>query len=164
TVSSIAWSRDNGDTNDPSCGGTCTDRTLGNYTFQYTLNADPTSITSNSSNPTNGWTTLATVQYLSVQPGFTPHLRHRFDLAATNGLPIFATGIRFRPAASNTVDEIEINPPAVPNFDAVFGLELTGTDILPPPPKLVFNEISAATNTGFWVEIINTGDTAVELA
>ena len=163
-ISSIAWSRDNGDTNDPACGGTCTDRTLGNYTFQYTLNADPASITSNSSNPTNGWTTIATIQYLSAQPGFTPHLRHRFDFTATNGQPILATGIRFRPAVSSSIDEIEINPPTVPNFDAAFGLELTVTDILPPPPRLAFNEISAAANAGFWVEIINTGPAAVDLA
>jgi len=162
-VSSIAWSRDNGDTNDPACGGTCTDRALGIYSFQYTLHTNPAAITVNSSNPTNGWTTLGTAQYLSAQPGFAPHLRHRFDFAATNGQPILATGIRFRPNATNTIDELEINPPAVGTFDAVFGLELAATDILPPPPKLAFNEISAATNSGFWLEVINYGQTPVDL-
>jgi Lamin Tail Domain/CotH kinase protein len=162
-VSSIAWSRDNGDATDTACGGTCTDRTLGNYTFQYTLNTNPAAITANSSNPTNGWTTIATVQYLSAQPGFTPHLRHRFNFAATNGLPIFATGIRLRPATTITLDEVEINPPAIGNFDAVFGLELTATDLLPPPPKLAFNEISGASSNAFWLEIINYGDIPVEL-
>ena len=163
-VSSIAWSRDNGDATDGACAdGACTDRAIGNYTFQYTLNTNPAAITANSTNPTNGWVTLATVQYLSRQPNFAPHLRHRFDFVATNGLPILATGIRLRPNVTNTIDEIEINPPAVPDFDAAFGLELAATDILPPPPKLVFNEISAASSNAFWLEIINRGDSAVEL-
>jgi hypothetical protein len=162
-VSSIAWSRDNGDTNESACGGTCTDRALGSCTFQYTLVTNPATATANSSNPSNGWTTVATVQYLSAQPGFTPHLRHRFDFAATNGNPILATGIRLRPAVSNTMDEIEINPPAVTHFDAVFGMELTSTDILLPPPKLALNEVSGASDTDFWLEIINLGDASVEL-
>ncbi len=163
-LSSIAWSRDNGDTNDVACGGTCTDRTLGNYTFQYTLVTNPAAISNNATSPSNGWTTIATVQFLSAQPGFTPYLRHRFDFVATNGQPILATGLRLRPAVSNTIDEIEINPPAVPTFDAVFGLELTATDVLPPLPKLAFNEVSAASSNSFWLEIINHGSTAVELA
>jgi hypothetical protein len=162
-ISSLAWSRDNGDTNDTACGGTCTDRALGNFTFQYTLHTNPAAITGNNSNPTNGWTTIGTMQYLSPQPGFAPHLRHRFDFAPTNGQPLLATGVRLRPGVSNTIDEIEINPPAVSNFDAVFGLELTATDILPPPPTVVFNEISGASSNAFWVEVINQGGAPVEL-
>jgi hypothetical protein len=162
-ISSIAWSRDNGDTNDAVCG-TCTDRALGNFTFQYTLHTNPAAITGNNSNPTNGWVTIGTMQYLSAQPGFAPHLRHRFDFMPTNGQPIFATGIRLRPSVSNTIDEIEINPPAVGAFDAAFGLELAAIDILPPPPKLSFNEISGASSNAFWIEIINHGDAPVELA
>jgi len=162
-VSSIAWSRDNGNTNEAGCpGGTCLDRVLGNHTIQFTMHTNPAAITANSSNPTNGWTTLATVQYLSAQPGFTPHLRHRFDFARTNG-PILATGIRFRPTTTNTIDEIEINPPAAAALDAVFGLELTAQEILPPPPPLAFNEISAASSNAFWLEVINHGDTPIEL-
>ena len=162
-LSSIAWSRDNGDTNEAACGGTCTDRSLGNYTFQYTLAANPATLVVGSTNPTNGWATIATAQYLSAQPGFTPYLRHRFNLTA-NGNPIFATGIRLRPPVSSTLDEIEINSPVLTNFDAAFGMELTATDILPPPPKLAFNEISAASSSTFWVEIINYGDTPVDLS
>lgn len=163
-LSSIAWSRDNGDTNDAGCtGGTCIDRALGNYTFQYTLHTNPAAITANNANPTNGWVTIATMQYLSTQPGFTPALRHRFDFAPTNGQPLLATGIRLRPANSNTLDEIEINPPTVSTFDAVFGLELTSRDILPPPPALAFNEISGASVTNFWLEIINHGDAPSDL-
>ena len=162
-ISSIAWSRDNGDTNETACGGTCTDRAMGNYTFQYTLVTNPATLTTASSNPSNGWATIATVQYFSPQPGFTPHLRHRFDFAATNGNPILATGVRLRLAVTNSLDEIEINPPAVTNFDAVFGLELTATDLLPPPPKLAFNELAPASAADFWLEIINRGDTPAEL-
>lgn len=164
-VSSIAWGRDNGDTNEAGCvGGTCADRALGNYTFQYTLHTNPAAITANNINPTNGWVTIATMQYLSAQPGFTPHLRHRFDFASTNGLPIFATGIRLRPASTNTIDEIEINPPTISTFDAAFGLELSSRDILPPPPRLAFNEISGASATDFWLEVINHGDAPADLA
>lgn len=163
-LSSLAWGRDNGNTNEADCtDGACLDRVLGNYTFQYTLHTNPAAITLNSSNPTNGWTTLATVQYLSAQPGFVPHLRHRFDVARTNGQPLFATGLRFRPSTTTTIDELEINPPAAAAFDAAFGLELTAQEILPPPPRLGFNEISAASSNDFRVEIINYGDTPVEL-
>lgn len=162
-ISSIAWSRDNGDTSDASCaGGTCIDRALGNYTFQYTLVTNPAVVANNSSNPSNGWTTIGTAQYLSAQPGFTPHLRHRFDFSHTNG-PILATGIRLRPTSTNTIDEIEINPPVVATPDAAFGLELSSQDILPPPPRLVFNEVAGASATNFWVEIMNAGETAASL-
>lgn len=162
-ISSIAWSRDNGDINEPACGGSCTDRALGSYTVQYTLVTNPATVIVNSSNPSNGWTTVATVQHLSAQLGFTPHLRHRFDFAATNGNPILATGVRLRMAVSNSVDEIEINPPVMASFDAVFGMELTSTDILPPPPALVFNEVAAAEAPDFGIEIMNAGDVPVEL-
>ncbi len=161
-VSSVAWGRDNGDATEAGCtGGNCTDRVLGNYTFQYTLNTNPAAITLNSSNPTNGWVTIATVQYLSAQPGFTPHLRHRFDFTNQNG-PILATGVRLR--ATNTIDEVEINPPAAAAFDVAFGAEVVGQDIQPPPPRLVFNEVSGASPTNFWLEIFNAGLEAVPLA
>src|SRR6185503_2467044 len=90
-VTNIAWSRDNGDTNDLGCpNGTCTDRALGNYILQYTLHPDPATILTTSADPTNGWVTISTIPYLSQQPGFTPHLRHRFTFARTNGTPIVA--------------------------------------------------------------------------
>ena len=140
------------------------DRALGTYTFQYTLHTNPAAITTTSqSNPTNGWTTIAPMLYLSAQPGFAPYLRHRFDFTATNGRPILATGVRIRLAATNTIDELEINPPAAAGSDAVFGLELTAQDILPAPPKLVFNEVSAASSNTFWLEVINDGDSVLSL-
>ena len=162
-ISSVAWGRDNGDTTEAGCGGAaCTAGTLGSYTFQYTLGTNPAVVTATSSNPSNGWTTVITAQFLSTQPGFTPHLRHRFDFAGTNGL-LLATGIRLRATSGQTIDEIEINPPAVAAFDAVFGLEVTRQEILPAPPKLVFNELSAASAANSWLEIINTDDTSAEL-
>jgi len=163
-ISSIAWSRDNGDTAEAACGGTCTDRSLGNYTFQYTLVTNPAIVTIGSVNPSNGWATIATAQYLSAQPGFTPYLRHRFDFVRNNGAPLLATGVRLRPTNTNTIDEIEVNPPTALNFDAVFGMELTATDVLPPPPKLALNEISGASTSAFWLAVINYGETAVDLA
>src|SRR5207249_4877098 len=129
----------------------------------YTLVTNPPAVLGSSSNPSNGWTTIATVQYLSAQPGFTPYLRHRFDFVATNGNPILATGVRFRPPTTNTIDEIEINPPSLPNFDAAFGMQLTATDIISPLPQVGFNEISAGSNSSFWLEIINRGAASVDL-
>ncbi len=163
-ISSIAWSRDNGDTAEAACGGTCMDRSLGNYTFQYTLAPDPAVVVASSSNPTNGWATIATVQHLSAEPGFSPYLRHRYDLSRISAEPILATGVRLRVSSSCSLDEIEINTPSLASFDAVFGLELTATDLLPPPPPFVFNELSQASATLFWLEIINAGDTPQDLA
>jgi hypothetical protein len=163
-VASIAWSRDNGNTNEPACGGTCADRALGNYTVQYTLAPNPAAGLGSSTNPTNGWVTVATVQYLSTQPGFTPCRRHRFNCALTNGNPLFATGIRLKITRTNTLDEIEVNTPMVTNYDAAFGFELRLTDILAPPPKLAFNEVAAASASSFWLEIINCGDAPAALS
>lgn len=163
-VSSVAWSRDNGDTAESECGGTCTDGSLGNYTLQYTLAPNPASLTTTGPNPTNNWTTLATIQHLSVQSGFSPHLRHRFALATTAGEPIQATGIRLRLPSGAVIDEFEINTPTVSGTDAAFGLELSSSLVLPPAPPLRFNEISEARKTGFWLELINTGKAALDLA
>ena len=163
-VNSLAWGRDNGDSSDTACGGTCTDRALGTYTVQYTLAADPLKVTTLSTNPTNDWATVANVRYLGTQNGFSAHLRHRFDLRNTNGSPILATGIRLRASATNSFDEIEINPPAVPHFDAAFALELTSAEILPPPAAIAFNEITAGTNGIFVVEMINHGPVPVNLS
>ncbi len=163
-ISSVAWGRDNGDTAEAGCaGGTCTDRSLGNFTFQYTLSTNPAAITATTQNPTNGWVTIGTIQQLSAQPGFAPHRRHRFDFTHTNGT-LLATGIRLRLAATNTLDELEINPPAMAGFDAAFGAELSAQEILPAPPRLVFNEVSGASPTNFWLEVFNAGPDPVPLA
>lgn len=111
-VRSIAWSRDNGDATEPSCGGTCTDRALGLYTLQFTRAASPESM-SDTGNATTGWQTIGTVEYLpgTDNSSFTAYLRHRFDVAEGEN-PITATAIRIlAPNVNTCIDEIEVNPP-----------------------------------------------------
>ena len=60
-----------------------------------------------------------------------------------------------RPAESWTVSRQSGGTPGAPNFP-------TNNTFVPPP--LAFNEVSAASGSGFWVEIINAGQTAVELS
>jgi len=124
-LSSIAWSRDNGDTtaSDSGCGGTCTDRTLGTYTLQYTTVGAPDANTPDTGDDATGWATIGTVQYLSgvEDANFTSYLRHRFDIAQ-GGSPIPATGIRIKVSnGSLDIDEVEVNPlpdpiPPIGNF------------------------------------------------
>ncbi len=126
-VRSIAWGRDNGLLPGDSCGGTCTDRTLGVYTLQFTQVTAPDASTAETGDAATGWADLGTVEY---RPGpedanFTSYLRHRFDVSE-GGSPIAATGIRIKvPAAGlaggTDIDEIEVNPlpdpvPPVSNF------------------------------------------------
>jgi hypothetical protein len=116
-IRSIAWSRDNGDETEPSCGGTCRDRVVGVYTLQVTTVASPDEGTPETGNASSGWATIGTVEYL---PGadtqfFSAYLRHRFDVSQ-NGNPIAATGFRIKVSDPNiAMDEIEVNPPADPN-------------------------------------------------
>ncbi|MBM3845414.1 MAG: hypothetical protein FJ405_03890, partial [Verrucomicrobia bacterium] len=164
SVSNVAWSRDNGDFSEPDCGGTCPDACFGNYTLQYTLAASPSMITATGNNPSTSWVSIATVAYSSLQPGFTPHLRHRFTFQRTNGEPILATGFRLRVPAGSAVDELEINTPTRASDDATFGLEVSSAPILPPAPSVRFNEVSEGGNAGFWIELINTGSEPMDLA
>jgi hypothetical protein len=164
-LTSVAWGRDNGDASDAGCpSGTCTDHALGNFSLQYTLATNPAVVTASASNPSNSWTTIATVQQLSAQPGFSPHLRHRFTVAATGGKPILATGFRLRPPASSVVDEVEINSVRQGAFDAAFGMEVVGQAVLPPPPDLVFNEVSGTGDAGLSIEVMNRGAQPADLA
>jgi len=105
-ITNIAWSRDNGD----AAEGTFTDRALGSFTLQITTVAAPDATTPDTGEPTTGWTTIGTVEYRRAEPpGFTPHLRHRFDVAS-GGAPIEATGVRIKvPNGSISLDEIEVN-------------------------------------------------------
>ena len=124
-ITSIAWSRDNGDTTagDSGCGGTCTDRTIGTYTLQYTSLGAPDANTADTGDDTTGWATIGTVQYLDGvdDATFTSYLRHRFDIAQ-GGNPISATGIRVKVSDGHIdIDEIEVNPmpdpiPPISNF------------------------------------------------
>jgi len=126
-ISSIAWSRDNGLVPGDSCGGTCTDRTIGTYTLQHTTVAMPDGTTAETGDAATGWATIGTVQYLSgtEDANFTSYLRHRYDVAA-GGTPIPATALRIKVSIGGIsggldIDEIEVNPipdpvPPVSNF------------------------------------------------
>jgi hypothetical protein len=109
-IENIAWSRDNGDTTELACGGTCTDRVLGLYTLQITAVPTPGTDTQETDDSATGWATLATVEYRRADaPDFNPHLRHRFDVSA-GGSPIEATGLRIKvPNNQSDIDEIEVN-------------------------------------------------------
>ncbi len=109
-LKTIAWSRDNGDSTESACGGTCTDRALGKYTLQVTRVADPGAATLDTGDATTGWATVATLEYKAAGQPFTPYLRHRYDVATSDGSPITVTGVRLLvPDANTAIDEIEIN-------------------------------------------------------
>lgn len=126
-VSSIAWSRDNGDTTESACSGTCKDRAVGIYTLQFTTVASPDASTPDTGDAATGWANIGTVQYLAGtdDASFSAYLRHRFDVAQ-GGSPIAATGIRIKvPDATADIDEIEVNPipdptPSISNFIEIF--------------------------------------------
>jgi hypothetical protein len=115
-IASIAWSRDNGDTTEPSCGGTCRDRAVGTYTLQFTRVGNPDASTPEAADPASGWVTLGQVEYGAGADDarFSAYLRHRFDVGEA-GKPIEATGLRIVVSdAGICIDEIEVNPPADP--------------------------------------------------
>jgi hypothetical protein len=117
-ISSIAWSRDNGDTTEGRCGGTCMDRVLGIYTLQVTTLAAPGVDTQETGDPATGWITIGTIEYVaSAPPSLNLSRRHRFEVSA-NGSPIQATALRIKvPLTSfgtqTDIDEIEVNPSEV---------------------------------------------------
>ncbi len=136
----IAFGRDNGDTVESACGGTCMDRALGLYTFQVTTVGNPGVDTIETGDPATGWVTVGSVEYLAAKvPAFNPSFRHAFDLAQ-DGQPIPATALRIlvsNPAIA--IDEIEVNPrstvavPPLSDLLAVrpasgFSMEWDGTD------------------------------------
>jgi len=61
--------------------------------------------------------------------------------------------------------EVHRGPGGNPHLLFGTDLSLTTTNILiPPPVTLAFNELSAASSTGFWLELINRGTSPLELA
>jgi|GEM_PF-426883 len=115
-IASIAWSRDNGDTTEPSCGGTCQDRAAGTYTLQFTQVSAPDASTPEAADPASGWVSLGQVAYAvgADDARFSAFLRHRFDVGQ-GGSPIDATGLRIVVSDPGLcIDEIEVNPPADP--------------------------------------------------
>ena len=111
-VTSIAWGRDNGldNANGECCSGQLTDRALGTYTIQRTLDGV-------------SWDTVGILDYnYSVDDtlggGFTPYFRHEFSLSDGDG-GILARGLRVLVPTSGigggtAIDEIEIYGTPVP--------------------------------------------------
>lgn len=68
--------------------------------------------------------------------------------------------------AGTNVLAVELHPAAGSVHDVLFGAELllAATNMLVPTPvALAFNEIASATNTDFWIELINYGLTNLDL-
>jgi hypothetical protein len=68
--------------------------------------------------------------------------------------------------AGTNVLAVEVHSAVGPPRDVLFGadLSLAVTNVLVPPAiALAFNEVAAATNADFWVELINYGRVAVDL-
>lgn len=98
-LSKIAFGRDN--------LGLVPDRSLGTYTLQYTIAANP-----NAATPDASWTTIGTLDYQSAGGAnfSNPHLRHVFSFD-----PVMATGIRLKAVTSSDyigIDELEIYAPS----------------------------------------------------
>jgi len=129
-IENIAWGRDNGDTTEAACGGTCTDRVLGVYTLQVTAVPSPGADTQETDDPATGWATLGTAEYRRADPpDFNPHLRHRFDVSA-GGSPIEATGLRIKvPNNESDIDELEVNTVTRPP-QPVLNLVRTGGNVV----------------------------------
>jgi hypothetical protein len=129
-ITNIAWGRDNGNVAGDCCGGTLTDRALGDYRLQYTTVAAPDATTPDTGDVSTGWADVGTVGYVSaLPPYFTPHLRHRFDIAE-GGAPLNATGIRIKVSnGSMDIDEIEVNT-GVPLPPPVLTITKSGANAL----------------------------------
>ena len=105
-LTGIAWGRDN--------TGASQDRSLGTYTLQIATNA---SFTTNVSD----WITVGTITYTNSAVGFSPWLRHRYQLATTTGAQIMATGVRLLVPSSGLatgtdIDELELFRSSVTNI------------------------------------------------
>lgn len=143
-IQSLAWGRDNGDTTEGGCGGTCTDRSLGVYTIQVTRVAAPDRDTPDTGDAATGWETVGTVEYRrGAPPAFNPSLRHSF-LIGRQGQGIEATGVRLKVSNGNlAIDELEVNP----------------TDVVTAPPVTDLITLSPASGFGLsWDR--NDGDFA----
>lgn len=116
SISSVAWSRDNGDNSERTPPGPFTDRAVGTYTLQVTSVANPGADTADTGDAGTGWATIGTVQYKDGADSlfFSAYLRHRFNVSK-GGNSIPATGLRIKVSdAGIDIDEIEVNPPADP--------------------------------------------------
>ena len=142
-IARIAFGRDN--------LGTFTDRTLGDYTIQYTTVANPTQTT-----PDSSWTTIGVINVSTALP--LPSQRHVFEFA-----PVTATGIRMLTPDGACIDELELY--GTFNSDIVWGGSLESQEVIPPPvpPSLRISEIAGASAGAWRIEIQNTGNSSVNL-
>lgn len=116
-ISGVAFGRDNGngafEGGNPGtdcCGGQLSDRCLGVYTLQFTIDG-------------NTWTTIGTLDYQRNEDsvpgnGFTAYFRHRYEISQA-GKPVMAMGIRLLVPASGlgagtAIDEIEVFTESAP--------------------------------------------------
>jgi hypothetical protein len=87
--------------------------------------------------------------------------------ASTNVLTPAYTGPLVIPAASlvagTNVLAVEVHQAAGGTNDMLFGASLTATPQAPPPVQVAFNEIAAATNAEFWLELANHGTNSYSL-
>lgn len=127
-VTAIAWGRDNGldSANGECCLGQLTDRSLGTYTVQRTLDGSL-------------WENIGTVQYLrsddaALGGDFTSYFRHEFELSDGDG-GILARGLRLLVpstglAGGTAIDEIEIYGTLVPEPAGAGLLALAGAMLM----------------------------------
>jgi hypothetical protein len=110
-IRNVAWSRDNGNDMERTPPGPYEDRAVGAYTLQITTVPEPGVETVEATEASSGWVTVGTVTYTGQEDlRFVPHLRHKFDVAGTNGLPVAATGLRIKVSdAGMAMDELEVN-------------------------------------------------------
>ncbi len=166
-IDRVAWGRDNGRLTPSSeeCGGTCPDRSLGNYVLQFTTVAAPDTATPETGSAATGWQTVADINYAfeedsTVGGGFSAFLRHEYVIKHDGEL-LQATGLRLITPSGAAVDELEVYGPEDP--DVVFGAALTATEILPDPAEIIINEVAAGDDPLFFLEIANRNPQSVPL-
>ncbi|MEM7385420.1 MAG: LamG-like jellyroll fold domain-containing protein, partial [Verrucomicrobiota bacterium] len=153
-----------------ACGGQCDDRWQGDdpYTLQITTALNPGTDT-----PDTEWETIGTFNYLAMEDiepgeGFTPWLRHEYEISRNTGEVTEATGIRITvPKAGlgggTAIDEIEIyGPTGDPRF--VSGMVSEISDQAAPQTLRIPVENRGATKTLTISSAMLSGHEAYSLA
>src|SRR5438128_2039397 len=79
--------------------------------------------------------------------------------SVTRSLSIPSTSL----LAGANVLAVELHQSETGTNDLLLGAELLASPVLPPKPALVFNEVAAATNSEFWLELANGGTNGLSL-